>query len=101
MTLEIRQHGRVGAEILGVDLSRQSNDKLIYAYILPPGFTTRQAIPRPLVNPDPNFPAGYSVFRAVPGRNITCPASGNCTTLVDGVTRRIDWPTTRLIASMS
>jgi catecholate siderophore receptor len=72
--------------ILGVDLSRQSNDKLIYAYALPPGFTTRQAIPRPLVNPDPNFPTGYQVFRAFPGRNIACPATGNCTTVVNGAT---------------
>ena len=76
--------GMKNQAILGVDLSRQVNDKLIYAYLLPPGYLTRQAIPRPLVNPDPNFPAGYSVFRAVPGRNIVCPASGNCTTTVNG-----------------
>ncbi len=70
--------------IVGVDLSRQSNDKLIYAYALPPGFSTRQAIPRPLVDPDPNFPAGYAVFRAFPGRNIDCTGSGNCKTVVNG-----------------
>ena len=70
--------------IMGVDLSRQSNDKLIYAYALPPGFTTRQAIPRPLVDPDPNFPAGYAVFRAFPGQNINCTGGGNCTTIVNG-----------------
>jgi len=72
--------------ILGVDLSRQENDKLIYAYALPAGFTTRPAIPRPLVNPNPNFPAGYAVFRAVPGQNISCVGSANCTTVVNGAT---------------
>lgn len=72
--------------IVGVDLSRQSNDKLIYAYALPTGFTTRQAIPRPLVDPNPNFPAGYSVLRAFPGQNINCTGAGNCTTVVNGVT---------------
>src|SRR5579859_946685 len=71
----------------GFDVSRQENDKTIFAYVLPAGFTTRPAIPRPLVNPDPNFPAGYSVFRAVPGQNIACPsATANCTTVVSGVT---------------
>jgi catecholate siderophore receptor len=72
--------------IAGVDLSRQSNDKQIYAYALPPGFTTRQAIPRPLISPNPNFPAGYQVFRAAPGQTIACPSTGNCTTVVGGVT---------------
>jgi catecholate siderophore receptor len=72
--------------IFGVDLSRQENDKTIFTYILPPSFTTRQAIPRPLVNPNPDFPAGYSVFRATPGVNIACPATTNCTTVVNGVT---------------
>ncbi len=73
--------------IAGADLSRQVNNKTIFAYILPPGFTTRQAIPRPLVNPNPNFPAGYSVFRAIPGQNIACPSTtANCTTVVNGVT---------------
>jgi catecholate siderophore receptor len=72
--------------IAGVDLSRQENEKLIYAYALPPGFTTRQAIPRPLVNPDYEFPTGYQVFRAVPGQNINCAGAGNCTTVVNGVT---------------
>jgi catecholate siderophore receptor len=71
----------------GFDLSRQVNNKTIFAYILPAGFATRQAIPRPLVNPNPNFPAGYSVFRAVPGQNIACPSTtANCTTVVNGVT---------------
>ncbi len=73
--------------ILGVDLSRQVNDKTIFAYALPPGFSTRQAIPRPIVHPDPNFPPGYFVFRAVPGQNIACPsATANCTTVVNGAT---------------
>ena len=72
--------------LAGVDLSRQENDKLIFAYALPPGFATRQAIPRPIVNPNPNFPAGYSVLRAFPGQNINCAGAGNCTTVVNGVT---------------
>ncbi|MGZ3378629.1 MAG: TonB-dependent receptor, partial [Phenylobacterium sp.] len=73
--------------IVGVDLSRQVNDKLIFAYALPAGFATRQAIPRSLVDADPNFPAGYFVFRAVPGQNIACPSStANCTTTANGAT---------------
>ncbi|HEX5264695.1 MAG TPA: TonB-dependent receptor [Phenylobacterium sp.] len=72
--------------ILGVDLSRQSNDKSFFVYTLPPPFTTRPAIPHPIVNPNPNFPAGYDVFRAVPGQNISCPSSTvNCTVVVNGV----------------
>ena len=65
--------------IVGTDLSRQENDKVIFAYALP-------AIPRPLVDPTPNVPAGYQVFRAVPGQTIACPATGNCTTTVNGAT---------------
>ncbi|WP_293906763.1 TonB-dependent receptor [Phenylobacterium sp.] len=72
--------------ILGADLSRQENTKVIFAYALPPGLLTRPAIPRPLVNPNPNFPAGYQVFRAVPGSNIACVGTANCTTVVNGVT---------------
>lgn len=72
--------------IAGIDLSQQSNAKTIFAYALPAGVTTRQLIPRPLVTPNPNFPAGYSVFRAVPGQNISCAGSGNCSTVVNGVT---------------
>jgi len=72
--------------ILGVDLSRQENDKTIFAYALPATFQTRQAIPRPLVNPNYEFPAGYAVFRAVPGQNINCNGAGNCTTVVNGAT---------------
>ena len=72
--------------IVGVDLSRQENDKVIFAYALPPGFATRPAIPRPLVNPNYDLPAGYAVFRAVPGQNISCTGAGNCTTIVNGAT---------------
>jgi len=72
--------------IFGIDLSRQENDKNFYAYTLPPGVTTRPNMPHPIVNPDPEFPAGYTVFRPVPGANITCPATGNCTTNVLGNT---------------
>jgi len=45
-------------------------------------------MPHPLVNPNPEFPAGYSVFRPAPGQNITCPASTtvNCSTNVLGPT---------------
>jgi catecholate siderophore receptor len=71
--------------IVGLDVSRQENDKFFYAYTLPAGFTTRPSIPRPLVDPDPNFPAGYAVFRAAPGQNITCVGAANCTTVVNGV----------------
>jgi catecholate siderophore receptor len=70
--------------IFGTDISKQVNDKLFYAYTLPPGVTTRPNMPHPIVDPDPDFPAGYTVFRAVPGQNITCPASGNCTTDILG-----------------
>jgi len=72
--------------ILGVDASRQSNDKTFFAYTLPPGITTRPNIPHPIVTPNPAFPAGYQVFRPVPGSNITCPATGNCTTNILGPT---------------
>ncbi|MGZ6019614.1 MAG: TonB-dependent receptor [Phenylobacterium sp.] len=71
----------------GFDVARQVNDKTIFAYVLPAGFATRPAIPRPLVNPNPDVPAGYAVFRAIPGQNIACPsATANCTTVVGGVT---------------
>ena len=72
--------------IFGIDLSRQENDKSFYAYTLPPGITTRPGIPHPIVTPNPAFPAGYTLFRPVPGGNITCPATGNCTTNVLGGT---------------
>jgi catecholate siderophore receptor len=70
--------------ILGVDLAKQVNDKRFLAYTLPPPFTTRPPIPRPLVSPDPSLPAGYGVFEPVPGVNLSCPASGNCTTNILG-----------------
>lgn len=72
--------------ILGFDLSKQVNDRLFLAYTLPSGITRRQALPHPIVNPDPNLPAGYTVFRAVPGQNITCGGTGNCTTNILGAT---------------
>ncbi len=72
--------------IVGIDVSHQENDKLFLAYVLPAGISTRPAMPHRFVNPDPAFPAGYSVFRAIPSANITCPASGNCTTNVNGPT---------------
>ena len=72
--------------IVGVDASRQSNDKTFLAYTLPPGITTRPNIPHPIVTPNPAFPAGYQLFRPLPGSNITCPATGNCTTNVLGPT---------------
>jgi catecholate siderophore receptor len=72
--------------IFGIDLSRQENDKTFLAYTLPPGITTRPNMPHPIVNPDPEFPAGYTVFTPVPGANITCPATGNCTTNILGST---------------
>lgn len=74
--------------ILGIDISKQVNDKVFYAYTLPAGVSTRPNMPHPLVNPNPDFPAGYSVFRPAPGQNITCPASTtvNCSTNVLGPT---------------
>ncbi|RAK59782.1 hypothetical protein DJ021_08190 [Phenylobacterium hankyongense] len=72
--------------IVGVDLSKQVNDKLFYAYALPAGITTRPNLPHPIVNPDPNFPPGYTVFRAIPGQTISCAGSGNCTTNLLGPT---------------
>jgi len=64
--------------IIGLDLSKQVNDKLFYAYTLPAGVTTRPNMPHPIVNPDPNFPADYSVFLAIPGQNVDCRSAGNC-----------------------
>jgi catecholate siderophore receptor len=74
--------------IFGIDISKQVNDKLFYAYTLPAPYATRPSIPHPIVNPNPYFPAGYSVFRAVPGQNISCPANTtiNCSTNVLGST---------------
>ena len=73
--------------IVGVDLSRQSSDRHYLAYTLPAGIATRPAMPHPLVNPNPNFPAGYTLFNPVPGVNLTCPATGNCTTVTSTASR--------------
>ncbi|MBW8813470.1 MAG: TonB-dependent receptor [Caulobacterales bacterium] len=75
--------------VLGFDLSRQVNDKAFLAYTLPPGVTTRPAVPHPIVSPNPDFPAGYGVFTPVPGVNLFCPATGNCTTTVTGTTSNV------------
>jgi catecholate siderophore receptor len=72
--------------ILGIDVSRQVNDKLYLAYTLPPGIATRPLVPKFFVNPNYGFPAGYTLFRGVPGQNLTCPATGNCTSNVLGGT---------------
>jgi catecholate siderophore receptor len=72
--------------VIGLDLSKEVNDKRFGAYTLPPGVATRPAMPHPIVAPDPDFPAGYSVFDPVPGVNLFCGASGNCTTNVLGAT---------------
>jgi len=73
--------------VVGVDASYQRNDKQFFAYTLPAGYATRPAIPHALVNPNPNFPAGYGVFRPVPGVNINCGVTtANCTTTVGGQT---------------
>jgi len=70
--------------ILGVDLSKQVNDKTFLAYTLPPGISTRPAMPHPIVDPDPMFPAGYGVFTPAPGQNLDCSGAGDCTTTVLG-----------------
>ncbi len=70
--------------IVGVDLSYQKNDKTFYAYALPPGVSAKSAIPRNLLDPDPQTPAGYQAFLPVGGA-ISCVGSGVCTTAVNGV----------------
>jgi catecholate siderophore receptor len=74
--------------IVGFDVSRQSNDRKFLAYTLPPGLTTRPSMPHPIVTPSVEFPAGYNLFNPVPapGGNITCPATGACTTDILGAT---------------
>jgi catecholate siderophore receptor len=72
--------------ILGLDVSKQVNDKRFLAYSLPPGVATRPAMPHPIVDPDPAFPPGYAVFNPVPGVNLFCPATGACSTTVGGAT---------------
>jgi catecholate siderophore receptor len=82
--MDLKFGGMKDQLIVGIDASYQHNDKQFYGYTLPVGITSRPNIPHPLVNPNPNFPAGYTLFRPVPGSNITCPATGNCTTTVLG-----------------
>jgi catecholate siderophore receptor len=72
--------------IAGVDLSRQVNNRQYFAYTLPAPYATRPAMPHPIDKPDPNFPAGYTLFRPVPGQNLNCSGSGNCTTTFGGAT---------------
>lgn len=85
--------------IVGADVSYQHNDKQFFAYTLPAGITARTAVPHPLVNPDPTFPAGYTVFRPFPGQNITCPASGACTTILGGKTVATNATATTVLSS--
>jgi catecholate siderophore receptor len=82
--MDLKFGGMKDQLIVGIDTSYQHNDKQFYGYTLPAGITTRPNIPHPLVTPNPAFPAGYTLFRPVPGSNITCPATGNCTTNVLG-----------------
>jgi catecholate siderophore receptor len=84
--MDLKFAGMKDQLIVGIDASYQHNDKQFFGYTLPAGITTRPNIPHPLVNPNPAFPAGYTLFRPVPGSNITCPATGNCTTNVLGGT---------------
>jgi catecholate siderophore receptor len=84
--MDLKFGGMKDQLIVGIDTSYQHNDKQFFGYTLPAGITTRPGIPHPLVTPNPDFPAGYTLFRPVPGQNITCPASGNCTTNVLGGT---------------
>ncbi|HKR87406.1 MAG TPA: TonB-dependent receptor, partial [Phenylobacterium sp.] len=86
----VRYDGAIGGirhqSILGIDISKQVNDKVFYAYTLPATIKSRPNMPHPLVNPNPDFPAGYSVFRPAPGQNLVCPAdiTINCSTNVLG-----------------
>lgn len=82
--MDLKFGGMKNQLIVGVDTSYQHNDKQFYGYTLPAGFITRPSIPHPLVNPNPNFPAGYTVFRPIPGSNITCVGTAACTTNVLG-----------------
>ncbi|MDB5424636.1 MAG: TonB-dependent siderophore receptor [Phenylobacterium sp.] len=72
--------------IVGLDLSRQENERQYLAYTLPPGIATRPAMPHPIVTPNPDFPAGYTLFRPIPGANLNCSGAGNCTTTFNGQT---------------
>jgi hypothetical protein len=66
--------------IVGVDLSRQENDKSIFAYTLPPGFTTRPGDPATARQSELRLPGRLRRVPRRARRNITCPATGNCTT---------------------
>jgi catecholate siderophore receptor len=65
--------------LVGIDTSFQSNKRKFYAYTLPTGITVRNTMPHDIVDPDPRFPAGYSVFFPSPTNN-GCPYSTACTT---------------------
>ncbi len=69
----------------GWDLSYQNNKKTFFAYTLPAGYLTRNTIPYSLATTPYYPPAGYQVFRPTRA-NLTCPATGNCTTNVTGAT---------------
>ena len=81
---DFRAGGLKAQGLLGLDLSHQANDRQMFAYTLPAPYATRPSLPHPLVEPNPRPPAGYTVFRPVPGANLFCSGSGNCTTNVLG-----------------
>jgi catecholate siderophore receptor len=70
---------------VGWDLSYQNNKKTFFAYALPAGYLTRNTIPYSLATPPYTPPAGYQVFKPSKA-NLTCPATGNCTTNITGTT---------------
>ena len=78
----------------GWDISGQRNDKLFYAYTLPAGVTARNLMPRPIVDPDPTFPAGYEVY--LPNAANICPVaparacSATGTTVLRAISRSTD-----------
>ena len=83
--IDFRAGGWRNQAIVGIDASWQRNDKSFLAYTLPAGIATRPAMPHPLVNPDYDFPAGYTLFRPVPGVNLFCgTGAANCTANVLG-----------------
>lgn len=59
--------------IAGWDVSGQRSEKLYYAYTLPTGVTARNLMPRPIVDPDPTFPAGYALY--LPTATNICPVA--------------------------
>ena len=85
--IDFRTGGWRNQAIVGIDAAWQRNDKSFFAYTLPAGIATRPAMPHPLVNPNDNFPAGYTLFRPIPGVNLFCGSgAANCTTNVLGAT---------------